>query len=87
MTVLLSKAGAKLSVKQLLDTLQETLDFEAYIGRKYATPVRCIIQVSALTNARLIPGIRYSEGVTTRGGYTGFEDDFFCLRTPHGRIH
>lgn len=49
MTVLLSKAGAKLSVKQLLDTLQETLDFEAYIGRKYATPVRCVKHVFVLS--------------------------------------
>lgn len=48
MTVLLSKAGAKLSVKQLLDTLQETLDFEAYIGRKYATPVRCTVHAFVL---------------------------------------
>ena len=47
MTVLLSKAGAKLSVKQLLDTLQETLDFEAYVGRKYATPVRSVVGVIA----------------------------------------
>ncbi|KZT71823.1 hypothetical protein DAEQUDRAFT_744138 [Daedalea quercina L-15889] len=46
MTVLLSKAGAKLSVKQLLDTLQETMDFEAYITRKYATPVPDILKAT-----------------------------------------
>ncbi|EPT04630.1 hypothetical protein FOMPIDRAFT_1027874 [Fomitopsis schrenkii] len=51
MTVLLSKAGAKLSVKQLLDTLQETLDFEAYIGRKYATPVSDILKATQPTAA------------------------------------
>lgn len=39
MTVLLSKAGSKLSVKQLLDTLQETMEFEESMTRKYATPV------------------------------------------------
>lgn len=39
MTVLLSKAGNKLTVKQLLDTLQETQDFESSMARKYATPV------------------------------------------------
>ena len=40
MTTLLSKAGSGLSVKLLLDTLQEVLDFEASIVKKYATPVR-----------------------------------------------
>ena len=40
MTVLLSKAGTSLTVKQLLDTLQEVLDFESSITKKYATPVR-----------------------------------------------
>ncbi|KAH9839198.1 Vps53-like protein [Rhodofomes roseus] len=46
MTVLLSKAGAKLSVKQLLDTLQETMEFEAYIARKYATSVPEILKTT-----------------------------------------
>ncbi|KAH9935765.1 Vps53-like protein [Fomitopsis serialis] len=46
MTVLLSKAGAKLSVKQLLDTLQETLDFEAYLARKYATQIPDILKAT-----------------------------------------
>ncbi|TFY62573.1 hypothetical protein EVJ58_g3787 [Rhodofomes roseus] len=46
MTVLLSKAGAKLSVKQLLDTLQETMEFEAYIARKYATSVPQILKTT-----------------------------------------
>ena len=39
MTALLSKAGVKLTVKQLLDTLQETMDFESSMARKYATQV------------------------------------------------
>lgn len=39
MTALLSKAGSNLTVKQLLDTLQEVLDFESSIAKKYATPV------------------------------------------------
>ncbi len=41
MTALLSKAGSGLTVKQLLDALQEVLDFEASIAKKYATSV-CI---------------------------------------------
>lgn len=40
MTALLSKAGPNLTVKLLLDTLQEVLDFEASIAKKFATPVR-----------------------------------------------
>lgn len=39
MTVLLSKAGSKLTIKQLLDTLQETMEFEASISRKFNTSV------------------------------------------------
>lgn len=39
MTALLSKAGSKLTVKQLLDTLQETMDFESSITRKFGTSV------------------------------------------------
>lgn len=42
MTALLSKAGSKLTVKQLLDTLQETREFEASMARKHATPVRSL---------------------------------------------
>ena len=40
MTTLLAKAGSNLTVKQLLDSLQEVLDFEASIAKKYAIPVR-----------------------------------------------
>lgn len=47
MSILLSKAGSGLTVKQLLDTLQEVLDFEALISKKYVTsvgvPVRSIM--------------------------------------------
>lgn len=47
MSILLSKAGSGLTVKQLLDTLQEVLDFEALISKKYVTsvgvPVRFIL--------------------------------------------
>ncbi|KAI0075132.1 hypothetical protein K474DRAFT_1691959 [Panus rudis PR-1116 ss-1] len=44
MTVLLSKAGSKLSVKQLLDTLQEVSEFESSIARRYATPFLDILR-------------------------------------------
>ena len=40
MTTLLAKAGSNLTVKLLLDTLQEVLDFEASISKKFVTPVR-----------------------------------------------
>lgn len=38
-SVLLSKAGPSLTVKVLLDTLQQTTEFEASIAKKYATTV------------------------------------------------
>ncbi|KAH9944691.1 Vps53-like protein [Amylocystis lapponica] len=51
MTVLLSKAGSKLTVKQLLDTLQETMDFEASMTRKYATPLQEILKTTQAAGA------------------------------------
>ena len=39
MTGLLSKAGSKLTLKQLLDTIAETMEFEASVTKKYSTPV------------------------------------------------
>lgn len=39
LTVVLSKVGAGLTVQLLLDTLQQTIEFESSISRKYATPV------------------------------------------------
>ncbi|OSX65954.1 hypothetical protein POSPLADRAFT_1177410 [Postia placenta MAD-698-R-SB12] len=51
MTVLLSKAGSKLSVKQLLDTLQETMEFEESMTRKYATPVPDILKATQPSGA------------------------------------
>ncbi|KAH8107895.1 Vps53-like protein [Cristinia sonorae] len=44
MTMLLSKAGNKLTVKQLLDTLQEITEFETSISRKFATPIEEILK-------------------------------------------
>ncbi|OBZ70516.1 Vacuolar protein sorting-associated protein 53 [Grifola frondosa] len=46
MTGLLSKAGSKLTVKQLLDTLQETMEFEASMAKKFATPIRDILKAT-----------------------------------------
>lgn len=41
--MLLSKAGSKLTIKQLLDTLQETLEFEASMAKKFDVPVSTVI--------------------------------------------
>ncbi|KAF7797607.1 hypothetical protein EIP86_008807 [Pleurotus ostreatoroseus] len=46
MTALLSKAGSSLTVKQLLDTLQEVLDFESSLAKKYATPMEDILKAT-----------------------------------------
>ncbi|EIW62635.1 uncharacterized protein TRAVEDRAFT_160554 [Trametes versicolor FP-101664 SS1] len=51
MTALLSKAGSKLTVKQLLDTLQETMDFESSITRKFGTSVRELLKATTPPNA------------------------------------
>ena len=45
MTVLLSKAGSKLTIKQLLDTLQETLDFEASMAKRFDVSVGLAVEV------------------------------------------
>lgn len=39
LTAVMSKAAPALTVQQLLDTLQPTMEFEAFISRKYSTPV------------------------------------------------
>ena len=39
LTTLLTKAGSGLTVKALLDNLQETLEFESSMAKKWATPV------------------------------------------------
>lgn len=42
MSVLLSKAGSSMTVQLLLDTLQQTTEFESSIAKKWATSVRWI---------------------------------------------
>ncbi|CDO68963.1 hypothetical protein BN946_scf184782.g11 [Trametes cinnabarina] len=44
MTALLSKAGTKLTVKQLLDTLQETMEFEASLTKKFGVSLRELLK-------------------------------------------
>jgi hypothetical protein len=39
LTTLLTKAGSGLTVKALLDNLQETLEYESPMAKKWATPV------------------------------------------------
>jgi len=39
LTVVMSKAAPTLTVQQLLDTLQPTMEFETFISRKYSAPV------------------------------------------------
>lgn len=58
LTVVLSKTGSNLTVQLLLDTLQQTMEFESSISRKYNTPVLSLIPSE--TNAH----------VMTAGGYT-----------------
>ena len=39
LTTLLTKAGSGLTVKALMDNLQETIEFENSMAKKWATPV------------------------------------------------
>ena len=39
LAVVLSKTAPTLTVQQLLDTLQPTMEFEAFMSRKYSTSV------------------------------------------------
>ncbi|TFK53541.1 hypothetical protein OE88DRAFT_1655697 [Heliocybe sulcata] len=49
MVGLLSKAGSALDVKVLLDTLQQTLDFEASMSRKLGAPFKEILETASTT--------------------------------------
>ncbi|KZT29143.1 hypothetical protein NEOLEDRAFT_1056915 [Neolentinus lepideus HHB14362 ss-1] len=49
MVGLLSKAGSSLDVKVLLDTLQQTLDFEASMSRKLVAPFKDILEIASVT--------------------------------------
>ncbi|KAJ7747224.1 Vps53-like protein [Mycena metata] len=48
---LLSKSGAPLTVKALLDNLQITADFEASMARKWATPFREMLNITATSHS------------------------------------
>ncbi|EPQ57099.1 hypothetical protein GLOTRDRAFT_137518 [Gloeophyllum trabeum ATCC 11539] len=54
MVGLLSKAGSALDVKLLLDTLQQTLDFEASMARKLGAPLKEILEASSPSSSRPI---------------------------------
>jgi hypothetical protein len=45
LSTLLSKAGQSLTVKLLLETLQQTTEFELSMAKKWATPV-CVLSVN-----------------------------------------
>lgn len=46
---LLEKAGSSMTVPVLLQALQQSIDFETYVSRKYSVNVRCIRHVSCLS--------------------------------------
>ncbi|KDQ55816.1 hypothetical protein JAAARDRAFT_208588 [Jaapia argillacea MUCL 33604] len=53
--VLLSKAGSTLSVKLLLDTLQQTLDFEAGMARRFGVSLQEILTFASQTLTTMSP--------------------------------
>ncbi|EJD03009.1 uncharacterized protein FOMMEDRAFT_108090 [Fomitiporia mediterranea MF3/22] len=50
---LLEKAGNGLTVSMLMQSLQQALDFEAFVSKKYATPIQDVLKLS--TTAALRP--------------------------------
>ena len=71
MTALLSKAGSKLTVKQLLDTLAETMEFEASVVKKFSTPVCSISRLCLfLAHVPFAPQLREILKATTPANAT-----------------
>lgn len=89
MTALLSKAGSKLTVKQLLDTLQETMDFESSITRKFGTSVSYSWMLSHKQHLFILcfAVAGTPEGNNAPKRDTRVEADHFCVRTTYGRVH
>ena len=87
MTVLLSKAGSKLTVKQLLDTLAETMEFEASVTKKNGVPVSHPLQLHTLPS-NLYP---VASGDITCNHPTKrqspVEADHISIRATHGSIY
>lgn len=61
-SILLSKAGSSLTVKVLLDTLQQTTEFEHSIAKKWATSVSTILFLFLLASDIYIPHHTYIGG-------------------------
>ncbi|TDL24222.1 hypothetical protein BD410DRAFT_786323 [Rickenella mellea] len=51
-SILLEKAGPKLTVSVLLDTLQQVMDFETYVSQKYGVPISEILNLGTVNNSR-----------------------------------
>lgn len=49
---LLSKAGSALPVKSLLDNMQLTVEFETFMGKKWATPFKNMMSAVGVTKAQ-----------------------------------
>ena len=87
MTTLLSKAGSNLTVKQLLDTLQEVLDFEASIVKKYATPVDPnFLPIQECVSDLILAG-RYPKSNSAGDRGAAKQANLRSLRAPYERLH
>ncbi|KAN0091332.1 Vps53-like, N-terminal domain containing protein [Tylopilus felleus] len=53
LSILLSKAGQSLTVKLLLETLQQTTEFESSMAKKWATPVNEILKTGSPPTAQI----------------------------------
>ncbi|EGO00491.1 hypothetical protein SERLA73DRAFT_122492 [Serpula lacrymans var. lacrymans S7.3] len=52
MSVLLSKTGSSLTVKLLLDTMHQTIEFESSMAKKWATPFEDILKATSSISSR-----------------------------------
>lgn len=59
LAVVLSKSGSTLTVQQLLDTLQPTMEFEAFMSRKYSASV-CTDLVSRFNSVPRLISVMHS---------------------------
>jgi hypothetical protein len=69
MTALLSKAGKDLTVTVLLDTLQQTKDFELSMAKKFGAPVS-LTSWSAAVHSNYLSVTRHSPSDITNANST-----------------
>lgn len=88
MSLLLSKAGSTLTVKVLLDTLQQTIEFETSMSKKWATDVRGFCHNYNLPLNCIFKVIRNIEKRNiTHIPCKAYQTNLYRIRNAYGCIH